>query len=885
MLAPVLALVLAAPLIAAPLHSPAAVDVQDAKQAPKPTPEVQKLIDAAISDKLEWKDKIPLLEKALARARELKDACGEGTALFWMGSVTRSLGNPRRALGYLEEALLFRSKVGDVAGAAATINSIGEVWSAVGENRKALAQYEKALGLFREAGDLRGEAAALNNLGGVWMDLDDKRLALEFYEQALQLRRKLADASAEAKTLNNIGVLLNDLKESRKALAFFEQALPLIRDVGDKRVEAVILGNIGGAWLALGERRKGLDYFELALTLSREVEDVRGEARCLNNIGSVLAELKEPGRALVYFSRALPMLREVGDVVGEAVTLRNLGLQWSELGNSGLGVAWRKLAVNALQTIRQGSAGVSVETDMSLLRSMKDWYDDLTFSLQSQGRITEVMQILAMQEMGGLREATRGKGPAADTLGLRLSLTRLEKKWLGVYEATAKPFGELGKEREELIRVRERSLAQEKRLQELDRTLESAQKEFQDALDAMAKAFQNPEPNANDIDDLRRDENLANLAADLSEATDKRTAIIATLVAKDQLFLLLALPSGISRMLAIPVARADLSKVVTEALQAVRSPDLLPSRALRKVYDWVISPIVDDLRGAEVQCLMFNLNGPLRYLPVSALYDGERYLAERFQCTNFSLIARQYLDNDMPKMPWKSVFFGVTKSFESFASLAGVEEETTAAAAMFGTRPLLNEKFNSSVLETVLKARDTRLVHFGTHFFLAPGSNDETFMLLGNGAKWRLSELEASNSLGFRGVELLVAAACETGVPTGDDSTIEGFGAYCQVKGAKSVLSTLWKVSDHGTSQWMTTFYRLLAGGAGKGEAYHRAQLAMITGEDAAALALPKGGARSGPTTPPPVSSSPGKPFIPDPKRPYAHPYYWAPFTLSGNWR
>jgi CHAT domain-containing protein len=25
--------------------------------------------------------------------------------------------------------------------------------------------------------------------------------------------------------------------------------------------------------------------------------------------------------------------------------------------------------------------------------------------------------------------------------------------------------------------------------------------------------------------------------------------------------------------------------------------------------------------------------------------------------------------------------------------------------------------------------------------------------------------------------------------------------------------------------------------------------------------------------------------FNPDPKRPHAHPYYWAPFILIGNWK
>ena len=57
--------------------------VQAQKPAPKPHPEVQKLIDAATDDKLEWKDMPALQEKALAKAKELKEVCGEATTLHW----------------------------------------------------------------------------------------------------------------------------------------------------------------------------------------------------------------------------------------------------------------------------------------------------------------------------------------------------------------------------------------------------------------------------------------------------------------------------------------------------------------------------------------------------------------------------------------------------------------------------------------------------------------------------------------------------------------------------------------------------------------------------------------------------------------------------------
>jgi CHAT domain-containing protein len=225
---------------------------------------------------------------------------------------------------------------------------------------------------------------------------------------------------------------------------------------------------------------------------------------------------------------------------------------------------------------------------------------------------------------------------------------------------------------------------------------------------------------------------------------------------------------------------------------------------------------------------------------------------------------------------------------EGFKGLPGVKAETESAAPLFGATPQLDNAFTKLTLESLLKGKQTALLHFGTHFVLDPASSEETYMVLGDGKKWRPTEMEQYKDLSFDGVELLVASACKTGVPTGDDASIEGFGAYCQVKGARSVLSSLWEVNDESTSLWMKSFYEQLAGGVSKGEAYHRAQLALITGEKAGSLSLPKGGTRSdvsSKTTNPPPKIDPGKPFVVDPKRPLAHPYYWAAFTLSGNWR
>ena len=137
----------------------------------------------------------------------------------------------------------------------------------------------------------------------------------------------------------------------------------------------------------------------------------------------------------------------------------------------------------------------------------------------------------------------------------------------------------------------------------------------------------------------------------------------------------------------------------------------------------------------------------------------------------------------------------------------------------------------------------------------------------------------------------LTLSACDTGLPGGglsagaDGDELENFAVLAQNKGAKAVIATLWQVVDVGTHQFMREFYqaRSAASNVTKSDALRHAQLAMLRGKSVA-------GDGSAPTPRADIVGLGGqKPavhaFPYDPSRPYAHPYYWAPFILIGNWR
>jgi CHAT domain-containing protein len=112
-----------------------------------------------------------------------------------------------------------------------------------------------------------------------------------------------------------------------------------------------------------------------------------------------------------------------------------------------------------------------------------------------------------------------------------------------------------------------------------------------------------------------------------------------------------------------------------------------------------------------------------------------------------------------------------------------------------------------------------------------------------------LTALEASN-LNLRGTQLVVLSACETGVgDVANGEGIYGLRRAFTLAGAKAQLISLWKVSDEGTKDLMVQYYDRLLANAGRSDALRQIQLEFLRSAT------------------------------------YQHPYYWAAFIPSGDWR
>jgi CHAT domain-containing protein len=277
---------------------------------------------------------------------------------------------------------------------------------------------------------------------------------------------------------------------------------------------------------------------------------------------------------------------------------------------------------------------------------------------------------------------------------------------------------------------------------------------------------------------------------------------------------------------------------------------------------------------------------------MAALYDGKQYLVENYSTASFTpaSIANLSEKPDVSKM--SATAMGISRKIEDgLAELPAVVGElgdvvndarTKGAHGALPGTILLDGQFTEKAMEQQFD-REHAVVHIASHFVFKPGDDTQSYLLLagkddgGAGFHLTVANFRDNQNLEMPHTELLTLSACDTAVSgnASDGREVDGLGITAQLKGAKAVLSSLWSVNDASTGELMGDFYKRWVGGGGKVEkveALRQAQLDLLQGR-VRSLADANG---RGLSVDDPVKDVPAG---------YAHPYYWAPFVLMGNWR
>ena len=721
---------------------------------------------------------------------------------------------------------------------------LGSVSERLTQYSQAIAYYQEALGLKRATGDRSSEFCLLNNLGTLHITLGQYDKAIEFHEQALAIERDLKDRKDEAITLSNLGVSWDHLGQSKKAIGFFEQSLRIWREVKDREGEATTLANVGAAYFGLRQYEKAIGFYDQSLRIDREAGNIAGQASTLSNWGTAYEGLGRFDKAIECLQQALPLRREALDRAGEIETLSGLLGAWDAQKDPELAIWYGKQAITLLQGIRGDLSALDPPTQKAYLASHESDYRLLAEVLIDQGRLSEALQVLGLLKQEEFFDFLGRDPKAAPSLTGKVCLTAQEAKWQGQYARLAK------------------------------------NKPMAPFLAGLTKAFASgaAEEKISSVSEARL----------LSAALGKMpagTVAIYTIVEPDQIRLVVV-TSDTQRAASFPIKAADLYRKVLAFRNALQDPTRDPRAPAQELYKMLIGPIKPDLEKAHATTLLWSLDDALRYLPISALYDGDHYLVERYDNCVLTLAGPAQIAQAPHAAPWTALGLGVSQEHPGFDALPGVRAELAGIIGpVVPGISLLDGQFTQASFLAGLKRRDHPLVHIASHFSLS-GRDTDSFLLLGDGGHLSLAQIKADPNI-FAGVDLLTLSACNTAmeVRSAGGREVEGFGALAQRLGARSVLASLWPVADASTPVLMREFYRLrrTRPALSKAAGLRQAQTELLRGQ-AAAVSLPQAtGSRAYRAKIAGAANTSLPLFVADPKAPYAHPYYWAPFVLIGN--
>jgi CHAT domain-containing protein len=268
----------------------------------------------------------------------------------------------------------------------------------------------------------------------------------------------------------------------------------------------------------------------------------------------------------------------------------------------------------------------------------------------------------------------------------------------------------------------------------------------------------------------------------------------------------------------------------------------------KQVYDLLLRSAEAQLDASGVTTLVFVLDGSLRNLPMAALYDGQKYLIEKYSIAlapGLQLLQPQPLE----RQQLKGLLGGLSQARQGFSALPAVALEVNQIESQIPAQVLLDQTFTSTTLQSQINSVPFPVIHLATHGQFSSRAED-TFILTWDdriNVKELDTLLRAREQGELNPIELLVLSACQTA--TGDRRAALGLAGLAVRSGARSTLATLWSVNDRSTAFFMVEFYRELGQpGVTKAEALRSAQLALLKQSQ------------------------------------YEHPYYWSPFILLGNW-
>ncbi|MFQ3582204.1 MAG: tetratricopeptide repeat protein [Chloracidobacterium sp.] len=844
------------------------------------------------------------------------------TVLTNLALLYKDRGDYQRAEPYFQQALTLRERSfgPDHPEVATGASNLAELYRVRGDYAAAEPLYRRAIAI-REAklGANHAELAiGLNNMAAMYRDRGDYALAEPLYHRALSIWEKALGPTHPlvAHALNNLGELSRLQGALGMAQTYFERALA-IREQALGQAHPLVAGtlvNLGAVKLALGDLAAAEQAFKRAQSIAERAVGPKHPllASVLVNLGQLAQRRQNYAEAETLYRRSFEIREQALDPAHPDLAVAAGHLIWLHLlrEQAQLAGTWIARATDLIEADFRRNLVVGSERQKTLYA-------------RRAGRLAEVATAWQIKYFPQADDAARlallislrHKGRALDVLANQTAQLRARAT-----AADRQLLDDLQTARNRLAQLAGKPEAQSERAQ-LERAIETLESQLGERFAQLGAQLR---PVSFEAVRAALPKNAALVEYVIYRPLDGRQP---GQLAESPRLAAYVLSSDRPAPRAVDLGELnDIEARIEDFRQALRERQPNIRAVARALDEKLFAPIRPQL--GKARRLFIAPDGSANLIPFEALIDERgRYLLEEY---DISLLTsgRDLLRFGQPRTPTHRrglalanprYDLGEPVVEHSTNGLRSIDFQAVDYPPLPGTQrevEFLQRHLRDVEVVVGAEATEARLkavrapwcLHIATHgFFLTEQATDRSAaetrelglgaeaspvprenpllrsgLILagvqqgrsGAGEDGVLTAVEAAG-LDLWGTQLVALSACETGL----GEARRGEGVYglrraLLVAGAETQVISLWKVSDAATAALMREFYRELGRGKERLAALQSARLKLLRGK---IRPQKDDGQRELGLSPPGKTARPAADW--------QHPYYWAAFVLSGDWR
>ena len=562
----------------------------------------------------------------------------------------------------------------------------------------------------------------------------------------------------------------------------------------------MVYGNLGNAYYSLGDFEKAIAYHNLHLKIAQEVGDKQGEGKAYGNVGGVYQTMGDFIKAKKSYNLVLKIAKEIEDKFLEAMAYCALGCVFELQGGLPKAVEHYQASINLFNSLRV------------LLKSKDEW--KVNFRNQYRTAYTGLWRVLVKQ--GNVDEALF----VAEKTRAQALTDLMESSFCG---GTSQH--ETGDE-DLAVTAKSSSIWMKCILKVLKNGPSNT------VFQAVDKANVNLWVVSEGKQVRLRQSKLKGFVSENSGASQSFESFMLGVYTQ------LGVHSNVRcGNRSLDALREGRSKVDEKTKEANPQPPDQQNECLSTLYDIVMKPVADLLKGDE---LLVIPDGPLWLAPYAALKDGNsKYLCESFRIRLAPSLTSLRLIADCPDDYHKSsgaLLVGdpwvaeVTNSDgeELLEPLPCAKEEVEMIGKILNITPITGRQ--ATKREVLQRLSSVSLVHFAAHGDMETGEialtpDPDRISIVPTELDYILTIGDVLN-VQLR-AKLVVLSCCHSARGEIKAEGVVGIARAFMGAGARSVVVSLWAIDDKATLEFMKCFYQHLAEGKSASESLNLAMKSL----------------------------------------------------------